>query len=64
MNDEGVWMPHDEDYVPGVPNRRKRQPNRPVPRAANREEIAASMDRIVREIIERDRMRDGKLRWR
>jgi hypothetical protein len=55
---------HDDEYVPGVPNKRKRGPQRVVPRAANRDDIAVSMERIVADILARDTRRDGKLRWR
>ncbi len=49
------FMSHDEDYVPNVPNPRKRKDAREVPRAARTDDIDASMSRIVDGILRRDK---------
>lgn len=57
MTDDGKdFNPRDgEDYTPLVPNVRKRAPERKgKPRAAQHDEISASLSRIIDDILERD----------
>ena len=56
MSEDNGFMRHDDlDYVPGVPNPQKRQPERVgKPRAAQHDDIASAMSRIVDDIIARD----------
>ena len=59
------FMQHDDDYEAGVPNVAKRKAERVgKPRAAREDDIAASMERIIADILARDTRRDGRLRWR
>lgn len=53
-----------EEFIPNVPNLRKRKPERVgQPSASRTDDIGATLDRIVDDITKRYRMRDGN-RWR
>lgn len=66
MTDRDIFNPRDgEDFEAGVPNVRRRKPERAgKPRVACEDDLALRMAQIVDDIIARDRMPDGKLRWR
>jgi hypothetical protein len=59
------FQQHDDDYEVGVPNLRKRAPERVgKPRAAQEADLQTALERIVADILARDTGRDGRLRWR